>query len=217
MNTRSAILIVMAALLGIAGCQESGLLVAPDQAPLLAKEKECPGHPSCKPDDGGDGASEVGTFRFTYSGPYISGVIGPFTAEVKSSTTRLQGNAPSTMVDGTMDPITFSPAFITKFADGVTCFADSPFLGLVDVKLRKRDGHAGSQFFFTAIGTDGSVQDYMLGMRGDFDGGPWPPEVGESNTVTGFLLDIGGNSSHPKCKAQIEEAGAYTVVVERLE
>ena len=217
MVARSALFVLMAGVFGFAGCQDSGLLVEPGQSPLLAKEKECPGHPSCKPDDGGSGGQEVGTFRFTFSGPYISGVIGPFTNEVKAGTTMRQANAPPTMLDGTMDPIAFSPAFIAQFPNGSTCFAANSFLGLVDVKLRKRDGHSGSQFFFDATGTDGSDQQYMLGMRGDFDGGPWPPEVGGSNTVTGFLLGFGGNSSHPKCIGEVEEAGAYTVVVERLE
>jgi len=218
MNASRLALLSLFLIVLVSGCGlETQATFEPDGTTvLLAKDKGCPGsgHPSCHPDEPDSGGQ--GTFRMTFSGPNISGVIGPFTESISGGTTILHGNQ-GTTVDGTDDPITFSAALISAISGGSACFANNPFVGPVNAVQRKKDGLQGSQFFFTAIGTDGSEQDYELKMRGVFDGGPWPPEVGGSNLITGHWLAMITKANKPKCKVDLEGVALYTLLVERLD
>lgn len=156
---------------------------------------------------GGDGDGNVGTFVMTFSGA-VSGVVGPFDWTVSGGTNQV----------GSTGTLTLSQELIDALdPDGFGCFAHNPFTGPIHTKEPRRDrGAANTQFFFNAIGTDGSFpQQHLLKMAGTHDGGPWPPEAGTSNTITGYRLFIDGKSNSPKCRGELSRADLFQIVVAR--
>ena len=197
-----------AALAFVFGCQETSGPAGPgaDPAPEFHHR---PNHdPNVGGGSGDAGGTEVATFDLTFAGA-VSGLVVQHTNTIKGGTRQVNYNFNDNL-------LTFSPALISALDptnDG--CFATSTH-GSGHVSLKKKDGSAQTQFYFAALGTDGSEQDYLLMMGGEFDPlADWLPAVGGSNLITGNFLSTDGNASHPKCRGTLEGPAIYTILVER--
>ena len=188
----------------LVGCNQQDTSL---NAPEIASVSLAPGGDPGKP-GGGGGGGELATFAVTFSGE-----VSNATGEPHEWTRKLKAGG---------NIITTDPhAHITlnldlKFAKDKVCFQSGPYIGplLIGEAKKNEPGSAKAGFWFEANDVS-----YQLKMFGDFDDGPWLPDVGNENLVTlsAWELETENNKVKNACTDVGEFSTTTTVLVERLE